>query len=189
MPTDRTLIKREVETYAKVLLEAANGEKKVHDIEAQLDDAQSIIIGNSEFRGALEDKTIDGAVRADLVRKVFKDADASLVAVLALMVERDDIRLLPRVREDYIALAEEETKVVVVDVTTVVALTDELRAALKKKLSAGFGGKDVLLREHLDKSIMGGIVMSAHGKRIDASIQSQLEQARVVLSTVSGGEC
>jgi len=36
---------------------------------------------------------------------------------------------------------------------------------------------------------MGGIVMSAHGKRIDASIQSQLEQARVVLSTVSGGEC
>jgi len=123
------------------------------------------------------------------VREVFREYDACLVAVLAVMAERGDMDLLSRVCEEYVSLAEEATGTVMVDVTTVVALTDELRAAIRKKLSAGFEGKDVVLREHIDRSILGGIVMSAHGKRIDASASTQLEQARVVLSTVSGGEC
>ena len=81
------------------------------------------------------------------------------------------------------------TDTVVVDTTTVVALTDELREIIKKKLSADFKGKNIVLREHVDPSILGGIIMSAHGNRVDASIATQLENARRVLSTVpNGGE-
>lgn len=189
MPTDRNLVKREVATYAKVLLEATRDEGRVHEVEAELSDALSIIRANTELRDTLGDRTIEGSVRAEIVRGVFKDYDACLVSVLAIMAERSDIDLLSRMNEEYIVMAEEATNTVMVDVTTVVALTDELRATIKKKLSTGFDGKEVVLREHIDASILGGIVMSAHGKRIDASASSQLEHARVVLSTVSGGEC
>lgn len=189
MPTDRNLVKREVATYAQVLLEATRDEDKVHEVEAELSDVVTIVRANTELRDALEDRTIEGAVRAEIVKGVFRDYDPCLVSVLAIMAERADIELLSRMNEEYIVMAEEATNTVVVDVTTVVALTDELRATIKKKLSAGFDGKVVVLREHIDRSILGGIVMSAHGKRIDASASSQLEHARVVLSTVSGGEC
>ena len=49
---------------------------------------------------------------------------------------------------------------------------------------------DVYKRQHLDASLLGGILMSVGGKRIDASVVSQLENARTVLKqSMDGGEC
>ena len=85
--------------------------------------------------------------------------------------------------------AEEKLGVAVVDVTTVVALDDHLREVITEKLSADLG-KKVVLREHIDASILGGIIMSTNGKRIDASVASELEHARIVLKEENdGGEC
>ena len=73
-------------------------------------------------------------------------------------------------------------------VTTAVELTESLRESITKKLAADLG-KGVVLREKVDPAIIGGIVFSTHGQRIDASIASQLENARGVLSTAhTGGE-
>ena len=33
----------------------------------------------------------------------------------------------------------------------------------------------VVLNEHVDKSLLGGIIMSANGRRIDASMRFQLD--------------
>lgn len=77
----------------------------------------------------------------------------------------------------------------VVDVTTVVELDDHLREVIINKLEADLGG-NVVLQEHIDPSLIGGIVMSLNDKRIDASVRSQLECAREALRpTKDGGEC
>ena len=79
--------------------------------------------------------------------------------------------------------------IAVVDVTTVVPLDDNLREIITKKAEADLG-TNVVLREHIDQSLLGGITMSANGKRIDASVVSQLESARNVLKlSTDGGEC
>ena len=96
--------------------------------------------------------------------------------------------LLHRVVEEFNNLVEETLNVVILDVTTVVELDDALRQIIKDKFATQFG-KEIMLREHIDSSILGGIVLGAHGKRIDASVTSLLEQARVALSSVTtGGE-
>ena len=72
---------------------------------------------------------------------------------------------------------------------TAVELDDHLREVITKKAEADLG-TNVVLREHIDKSLLGGILMSANGKRIDASVLSQLESARNVLKlSTDGGEC
>jgi len=68
----------------------------------------------------------------------------------------------------------------VVDVTTAVALDDHLREIITKKASTELG-KNVVLNEHVDKSMLGGIIMSTKDERIDASLLSQIENARNVL--------
>ena len=104
------------------------------------------------------------------------------------MVERGEVNLLTRVNRAYAELAEAELGAVIVDVTSAIELDDHLRDVIKNKLSRDFG-TDILLREHVDPSILGGIIMSARGNRIDASMASQLERARVALSTqLSGGD-
>ena len=73
------------------------------------------------------------------------------------------------------------------DVTTVVPLDDELRKLIKEKTEADLGCKAVL-NESIDKTILGGIIMSVNGMRIDASVISQLNKARHTLKENDGGE-
>jgi F-type H+-transporting ATPase subunit delta len=188
MPTDRTLTRRASAIYAEVLLQAAREESTIFEVSGQLEQMLSVIRGNVEFRNTLTDRTLPAELRLRIAREVFASFDAALLEVLGVMVERNDVLLLSRVSELYIDLAEQELDSIIIDVTTVVELDDALRDSIQKKYSAQLG-KGVLLREHIDPTLVGGIVLSAHGRRIDASVSSQLENARVVLSTVpSGGE-
>jgi len=77
----------------------------------------------------------------------------------------------------------------VVDVTTAVPLDDGLRQLITEKAEADLGRRAVL-RERIDASILGGIIMDVDGNYIDASMISQLNRARNVLKdTTDGGEC
>ncbi|MDR1014940.1 MAG: ATP synthase F1 subunit delta [Coriobacteriales bacterium] len=181
MPTDRTFARKASAVYAEVLLEAAAGRNTAFEVSGQLEQVLAAVRGNVDLRNALCDRTIPAPSRAAIAREVFAGVDAALVEVLAVMVERDDISLLSRVNEAYTGLAEQHLGAVILDVTTVVGLDEGLRGRIREKYSSQFG-MDVLLREHIDRSLVGGIVLSTHGRRIDASVVSQLENARAVLS-------
>ncbi len=188
MPKNRLITKSEISTYAEVLLDATKKSGTTFEVTGQLQDACSVMRSHPGLRDSLDDDTVPPENRSDVVREVFKDYDPSLVSVLAVMAERRDMELLSRVAEDFNDLAEEDLGAVILDVTTVVELDDALRKKIKEKFAAQFG-KDVMLREHIDPSILGGVILGAHGKRIDASVVTKLEDARVVLSSVkTGGE-
>ena len=66
---------------------------------------------------------------------------------------------------------------VAVDVRTAVELDDHLRQMIIDKVKAELG-KDAILSERIDKNMLGGIVMTVQGKRIDASVRAQMNVAR-----------
>ncbi|MBI5230874.1 MAG: ATP synthase F1 subunit delta [Coriobacteriales bacterium] len=188
MRTKRALAKQTTATYAAALFEAAKAEDAVFAMGTELDEAAAVVRGHADLRDALLDDNVAAQARRDIVTQVFSGSRPALVAALGVMAERGNIDLLSSVVEAYGNVAEERLNVVIVDTTTVVPLTDGIRGAIKNKLVADFG-KDVVLREHVDTSIIGGIIMSAHGRRVDASIVSQLDRTRMALSTAhTGGE-
>lgn len=181
-----------VATYARVMLDAAQeagGQDAVLEVRDQAERVLHIVRSNMDLSAAMEDSSYTPEQRNGLVRNVFASCHPVLVDVLAVMAERGDFALLSRVWESYGEQLERKLNVTVVDVTTVVELDDHLREVIVKKAEADLGTK-VVLREHIDKSLIGGILMSANGKRIDASVLSQLENARNVLKdNTDGGEC
>ncbi len=191
MPTNRLVVKEEVATYADALFEAvrsAGGLDRVLSVRYQMEEIIAIVNADMNVSVALKGADYAPEQRAQLIRGTFADADEVLVDVMAVMAERGDITLLPRVYEAYGRLLADKLNTVVVDVTTVVPLDDELRSTIKQKAETDLG-KDVVLRETIDESILGGIIMSTEGKRIDASVISQLNHARFVLEeTTDGGE-
>ncbi|WP_139653574.1 ATP synthase F1 subunit delta [Raoultibacter phocaeensis] len=192
MPTNRLVIKEEVATYASVLLDAAaeaGGQDAVLEVRDQAEQIVGFMRSNMDLSNALEDTTYTPEQRIEIARGVFAPYEKVLADVLAVMAERGDIALLPRVLNSYEEQIESKLNIAVVDVTTVVPLDENLREVIRKKAEADLG-TDVVLREHIDKSILGGVIMSANGKRIDASVLSQLESARNVLKlSTDGGEC
>ena len=192
MPTNRQILKEKVATYASVLLDGANeagGQDAVLEVRDQAERILRIARSNMDLSDALEDSSYTPEQRGQLVRNLFASSNPVLVDVLAVMAEREDFALLSRVWASYGEQLERKLNVTVVDVTTVVELDDHLREVITKKAEADLG-TNVVLREHIDKSLLGGILMSANGKRIDASVLSQLESARNVLKlSTDGGEC
>lgn len=192
MPTNRLLVKEEIATYAGMLLDAAfaeGGQERVLDVRDQLETVLSLYRGNTDLREALTDSAYSPEQRGRLAANVFEGIDPLVNSVITVMAERNNLGELSQVVSAFYETSEEKLGVCVVDVTTVVALDDELRSVITEKLSKDLG-KKVVLREHIDTSILGGIIMSTHGKRIDASIASQLEHTRNVLTESNdGGEC
>ena len=181
MKTDATLNKAKAAVYAKVLLDAATASNNVFAIAGEFDELLATVRGSIELRNALTDKVFDSEAKKKIVAEVFEGYAPELLATFDVMVERGDLQALPRTHSLYVSMAEEALGATIIDATTVVPLDDALRNQIITKYSAELGTK-VLLREHLDSSLIGGIVLSTHGKRIDASVSSQLENARHVLS-------
>ncbi len=144
---------------------------------------------NMELSVALSDRGYTPEQRGELAQDVFAGCNPVLLDVLAVLAERGDAALLPRVLENYAEQLQSKLNLCVVDVTTAVPLDDALRRIITEKAEADLD-TNVVLRERVDKSILGGIIMSTNGKRIDASVASQLDHARNVLKTTTdGGEC
>jgi F-type H+-transporting ATPase subunit delta len=181
MPTDRLQDRKAAGVYAATLFEAAQATDAVFVVADELDDLYAALIVNFRLREALSNPALSAAGRRALATELFGEYNAALLAVFGVMLERGDLRLLAKLREAYTERVEEALGVVIIEVTTAVALDEALREVIRTKYAAQFGA-EVVLRERLDASLLGGIVLSAHGKRIDASVASQLERARVALS-------
>ncbi len=188
MPTKRILVKQEVATYAKCLLEAAQDADRVFDDIEGIKNVRTALVKSSQVREFLQNPNISAENKSAFVKDAFAGVAPEVVSTVAVMAERGDTKLLGRVAAAYEAAAEKALDMVVVDVTTAVPLDDHLRDVISKKLSADLG-HSVRLNESVDASILGGIIISTHGKRMDASVKAQLSHARQVLKTAStGGE-
>lgn len=188
MPRNRLLIKKEIEAYAEVLLELGEATDSVFSISAQLEEMKKVVRMHPGLREVLANDSIDENLRVTVINEVFKEFDSDMIGFVLVMAERHDVPLLPRVAESYDMMVQDKYDVVIVDVATVIPLDDELREKIKSKFSAQFG-KEIVLREHVDAWLLGGINVRANGRRVDCCTATRLENVRAELSSVStGGE-
>ena len=192
MPGNRRVEQTEAELYASTLIDtlmANGGLDAVLRVRSELDVILLYDRSHVELSDAMNDPEYSPHDRAELIKKVFAACHPLLVSTLGVAAERGDFDILPRIANTFEGLITEKLDVTVVDVTTRVALDDHLREVIKNKAAADFGTK-IVLNETIDQHLLGGIIMSANGKRIDASVNTLLDTARNALKeTTDGGEC
>lgn len=188
MPKNRLLIKKEIEAYADVLLEQGEATDTVYAISAQLEEMKKVVRMHPGLRDILANDGIEQTTRATVIQEVFKEFSDDMVKFVTVMAERHEVHLLPRVAAAYDAKVQDKYNVIILDVATVIELDDELREKIKSKFAAQFG-KEIVLREHVDLWLLGGMNVRANGKRIDCCTATRLEKLRAELSSVkTGGE-
>lgn len=190
MATNRLVQKGKIEAYANVLFDAANEEgsrESVVEVRNQFARLLTIIYSDMDLSIALSCPDYSPEQRLELGRAVFADCNPALCEVIATMAKNCDADLASQVYHAYEQLMVDKLNLCVMDVKTVVSLDDNLRKLIKEKTEAELGCEAVL-NESIDKSILGGIIMSVNGMRIDASVISQLNRARHLLKENDGGE-
>lgn len=172
-----------VRTYARALFDLAAASDAVDEADAGLVAIVDAIHGHTGLKSTLTDAAVPGPKKRAIVRDIFEtDVAAEAIAVASVMVERGHADVMDDVGRAYREIVEAERGVVVAEVVTAVPLTDDLRGSIIKRLSASIG-RPVSLRERVDASIIGGIIINVGGRVLDGSFSSQLDSVRSALST------
>ena len=193
MQDDRATKLKKERIYAESILKNAILLGGINEALRVRDELESILeasLTNAELLDALDETTYANYQESkkridvtDTIKAIFKGCSEAMIDTIAFMAEHDDLYILIGMYRCYNNLLEEYFKVTVVDVTTVVELDDHLREVIKNKLQNDLDAK-VVLNEHIDKSIMGGVILSARNHTIDCSLARLLGKAKNQLTSV-----
>lgn len=115
--------------------------------------------------------------RCALLDKAFEGAHPYLVNFLKLLCEENLIWELPGVLRAYRDRYNEDNGILEVTAVSAVALAAPAREKLLAKLQK-MTGKNVVLTETVDPSVLGGLRLDMGGKRLDGTVQRHLERLR-----------
>ena len=151
MATNRLVVKEEVAVFASVLFDSANGaggQEAVLQVREQMAEVIRLMRSDLDLTMALSNPDFTPEARRALVENVFAECHLAFREVLAVMAERGQADLLPRVNDEFRALLGERLGICVVDVTTAVPLDDGLRQLITEKSRCRSGEEGGAARAH-----------------------------------------
>ena len=164
--------------YTRAIFQLARETGVEEETGRELEQFFSIYRG-SDLEKVLINPAFAAATRKDILTRVIQSQQLSPLTIkfLSLLLERDRLMELAGIVSCYRRLLNEakgrvEARVVSSS-TLETAVVEQLRERLR-----GLAGKDVLLQQETDPSLLGGLLVELEGKVYDGSIRSQLEKMK-----------
>ena len=170
--------------YGKALFELAEEQGLTDEIGEQLRTVSVILADNVEYRTILDTPAIPTGEKPELIDKAFSSCHVyvrDFIKILACKRAVGDLAACLRVYEKCL---DESRGIVRAVAKTAVPMTVVQLSALEGKLSA-LTGKQAILTNECDPSVIGGVTLVCDGTRFDGSIRARLEDLRTKLSEVT----
>jgi F-type H+-transporting ATPase subunit delta len=161
--------------YAKALMELAKRDGMIAEIGEQLQQHQALLRANMNLQRVLENPSIDVQVKTSIVTTLLERTQPAPLMrnFFILLVDKDRLRQLDGICEQYERMASEELHRVVAQVTTAFELDAQQRQVVADKIATATH-KDVTLETRVDPSILGGLVVRVNNVILDGSVRGQL---------------
>ena len=168
--------------YAEALFLLACETKNEDEILGALDLLKDVLNENTEYIDFLSTPSIPLGERLDAISEAFeKTMPEYVVSFIKLLCEKGHIDSIFECIGEYKELYDNSKKVMTAKVTSATELTEEEKNALYEKLKK-ISQKEIVIDYHLDKDILGGMIIEMDGKVIDASVKSRLKEVKDVIS-------
>ena len=134
---------------------------------------------DSDLEKVLINPAFAAVTRKEILTQVIRNQQLSPLTskFLSLLLERDRLMELAGIVSCYRRLLNEAKGRIEARVISSGALDESMVAQLRERLR-GLAGKDVLLQQEIDPSLLGGLLVELEGKVYDGSIRSQLEKMK-----------
>lgn len=161
--------------YAVAMFEVAQEDNKLIEYGTQLEEIRQLFAAQPVLKAYMSNPQIQPTQKKELLNKVFgSDIEKSVHNFIFLLIDKRRIALIEEIVGEYQALSNEVRNIAVAHVTTASAINKKQQDALTAKLEA-VTGKHIQLKLHIDKSIIGGVVVKIGDKLIDGSVTSQIK--------------
>jgi F-type H+-transporting ATPase subunit delta len=163
--------------YAEALFDVAKDKGKLDAVRGELVQFADAVDGNRELQVFFFSPYFSSAEKVAGLKRAISDADAELINFLELLIEKQRMPEIFRIRRQLDELWKQENRRIDVTVTSAVALESSVVEKVGEEIERQTGQK-VELSSRVDAEILGGIVLQVGNKVLDASIRSRLEKLR-----------
>ena len=159
--------------YSKALLEVAQESQQLEAVLAEVA-AFDQVIQSTDLQAFLVDVAYSDDKKHQVIESLQNASSDIFKNFLTILVKNQRMALLPVIIKEIRHQADSLFKISDVDVTSAIALSDAQLSKLETTIKSKFDLNEVTIKNTVDTSILGGVIINARGKIIEASIKSQL---------------
>ncbi len=159
--------------YGKALFLLTEEDGTTAAVAAELEAVREILRENPRYEKLLDTPALAKDEKLLLIDRAFSSLNENLVNLIKILCERHSVYQLPKISGAYAALYDEARGIERVEALTAIAMTPRQTEALTAKISR-MTGKTVIVRNTVDPSILGGVVLRYAGKQFDGSVKARL---------------
>lgn len=172
------------QVYAKALFELGEESHRLDSFYEELKALEALFSENPDFLKLLWAPTITAEEKKQMLSTTFEGKlDKDIYNFLRLLCDNGRIDSFMAIYADFAQMYNEYKNILEVTAITSVALSQSLKQKLIAKLEQ-VSSKKITLIEKVDKSIMGGIVLSYNNTLIDNSVATKLEKMKSQINSI-----
>lgn len=166
--------------YAKALLSSA-GDSVDHIVYELESVVRECLDAHPALETALDSPRISQEHKEGMLDRIFRDRiDGRLLNFLKILCRRDRISNLRAIQQTTTLLREEQCGKMRVIVTSAHPLSDDQRNHIAHQLQQSYGKEPVLV-ERTDPSLLGGIVLRIGDEVLDGSVQGKFDSIQAAV--------
>ncbi|MGI8606577.1 MAG: ATP synthase F1 subunit delta [Gaiellaceae bacterium] len=163
--------------YAQALLDAAHDGDSLEVVRDEFGQFAAALRESDELAALLRNPQVDSRAKGDVLEAALAGADEAVRNFVHLLVEKNRIGEVLEIHEEWERLPAAEERILEVELTTAVELSDKEAAEIVKQIEAAAGRK-VEASRSVDPALIGGLVLQAGSLRVDASVRGRLGDLR-----------
>ena len=168
-------IDRDAKNFGDALFMLAEELEQTEEIKADIDILCTSIEQNPDYLKLLDNPAISREERVDLVGKAFGMLNKNLVNLVKILAERRLVYLVDKVRDAYSSAYDISRGIERVEAISTIPLTSAQLERLQTKL-AKMTGKQIIVENTIDPSLLGGMKLRYMGVQIDGSVKTKLDK-------------
>jgi len=165
--------------YAKSLLQLAKDQGKLTEVADDMHVIRKAVSESKDLLNLINSPIVKADKKGKILSMVF-DGKVSKMTMdfIDILVRKHREYLVDDMAIAFVDLYKLDKGTVSAQVTTAVALTDAQRQSVLAKVTAMGHGSDIALKEKVDSSIIGGIILRVGDHQVDNSVARRLMEYR-----------
>lgn len=165
--------------YAKSLIDLALEKGQLEEIYQDILYFNGLMNSSSEFVSILKSPVIPGSKKQKVLDALSAGKITEITASLnRLLIKKGREAFLPDIVEAFIGQYKVYKGIHIVTLTTAVPVSEELKASIIRQIKEVSAMKEIELETVVQENIIGGFILEADGRRIDASIAFDLANVK-----------
>ncbi|MDD7909760.1 MULTISPECIES: F0F1 ATP synthase subunit delta [Pseudovibrio] len=171
--------------YASALLDLAEEQNAIAEVEAALDRFEALIKESSDLERLIKSPVFSADAQLKALTDILEKAGISGLTAnfVKLVAKNRRLFAIPGMISAFRSLLAAKRGEVTAEVTSATELSADHTAALKEALNASTG-KDVNVVVKVDPSIIGGLIVKIGSRMIDTSLRTKLNSLKFAMKEV-----